>query len=376
LTLERGPRTVVVAGDRAGRGARWLAEAGGWPLLAEPTSGARSGRNAVAAYRLLLGRPGLGGAVERVVVLGRPTLSRPVTALLVRDDVEVVLVADHPDDRGPGRPVGRVVGSVVPAWLAGRPEGWYREPADPWLRAWQVAGAAARKAVDGVLGTSGLSGPLVARELWACLGPHERLVVAASNAIRDLDLAGHPWPDDDPRAGDGGDGVVPPCDRVLANRGVSGIDGTLSTAVGVAAATGSPTRVLVGDLAFLHDLGGLAVPARERDVDVQVVVLDDDGGAIFGLLEHGEPARAASFERVFGTPHGADLAGLARGLGLPVTPVDDVGGLRAALAEPAPGLSVLHVPVRRDGLRALHERVRAAVAQQVDEAMADGAGAT
>lgn len=332
---------MVVAGDGAGRRARWLAEAGGWPLLAEPTSPARSGPNAVAAYRLVL--PHLAHLVERVVVLGRPTLSRQVTALLEREDVEIVVVGEHDHEPGPARAARRVVGDVV----VSRGE----EQAE-WLRTWQTAGSAARQAVDAVLDAGPLSGPLLARELWAALGDDERLVVAASNPVRDLDLAAHPWPD---------------CDtgrRVLANRGLSGIDGTISTAVGVALATGAPTRVLVGDLAFLHDLGALAVPASERaDLDLQVVVLDDDGGGIFALLEHGEPERAASFERVFGTPHGADLAALAAGFGVPVERVDDPAELRDALAKAPRGLSVLHVPVGRDNLRALHERLRNGVAR-------------
>lgn len=370
-TVERGPRTVVVAGDGATWQARWLAEAGGWPLLAEPTSGARSGPNAVAAYRLLLDHPALGGAVERVVVLGRPTLSRSVTSLLARADVELVVVSQHTGEPGPAAASRRVLGDLVPAWLEHAPKGWYREPVDPWLAAWQHAGTVAAQAVDTVLDSEGhLTGPLLARELWACLGEEERLVAAASNAIRDLDLAGHPWPDDDPGAGRDGRGVL--ADRVLANRGLSGIDGTLSTAVGVAVASRARTRVLVGDLAFLHDLGGLVVPAAERDLDLQVVVLDDDGGGIFGLLEHGEPQRAMSFERVFGTPHGADVAALARSLGLPVTRADDVAGLRAVFADPAPGLSVVHVPVGRTRLRALHARVRTAVEEAVQQAMADG----
>lgn len=374
--LAQGPRTVVVAGDGATWRARQLAESSGWPLLAEPTSGARGGPNAIAAYRLLLAHADLGGAVERVVVLGRPTLSRPVTAFLDRNDIEVVLIAGHDSDPGPARPLRRIVGDVELSELPGAAAGGSTvpgstEPADgtesssTWLRRWLGAGEAAQQALDGVLDAEGLCGPLLARKLWAALGDDEHLVVGASNAIRDLDLAARPRLHDTAEVPTFGT-------RVHANRGLSGIDGTLSTAVGVAAASGARTRVLVGDLAFLHDLGGLVVPAAERDLDVQVVVLDDDGGGIFSLLEHGEPARAGSFERVFGTPHGADLAALARGLGLPVTRVDHVAGLRAALADPGRGLSVVYVPVGRAGLRSLHGRLRTAVEHAVQQAMADG----
>ena len=169
-------------------------------------------------------------------------------------------------------------------------------------------------------------------------------MVASSNPVRDLDL------------------VAPPADgaRVLANRGLAGIDGTVSTAVGAAAASGRATRLLVGDLAALHDLGGLVVPAPERSrLRLQVVVLDDDGGGIFGLLEHAR--HPASFERVFGTPHGTDLVQAARGLGVPASRAagrDEVVATTGAVPQ---GISVLVVPADRSGLAPLHEELRAAV---------------
>ncbi|MFP5345790.1 MAG: 2-succinyl-5-enolpyruvyl-6-hydroxy-3-cyclohexene-1-carboxylic-acid synthase [Actinomycetes bacterium] len=383
--LPDGPRTVVVAGDGAGAAARWLAEARGWPLLAEPSSNARSGPNAVGPYRLLLDLEGLGRAVERTVVLGRPTLSRPVTRLLARPGVDVVLVASR-ERPGPGREVRRLAPPTAAAWSGSQPAQAPVRP-DDWLSRWLSAAKLAGQAVDDVLDSeaerAGLNGPLVAREVAAAAegtaraaararrshgkylcSPSDRfaspepfirraregsnLVAAASNAVRDLDLAAAPFGD--------------PFPRVLANRGVSGIDGTISTATGVALATDAPTRVLVGDLAFLHDLGGLAVPATERDrLRLQVVVPNDDGGGIFATLEHGEPGRARHFERVFGTPHGSDLAALCRGFDVPYERVDDVPSLRKALADVPRGLSLVEVPVDRSRLRSLHERIRRAV---------------
>ncbi|MFP5336643.1 MAG: 2-succinyl-5-enolpyruvyl-6-hydroxy-3-cyclohexene-1-carboxylic-acid synthase [Actinomycetes bacterium] len=343
-TLEQGPRTVVVAGAGAGDEARELAERAGWPLLAEPSSGARWGPNAVGPYRLLLDVEALGGRVERVVVLGRPTLSRPVTRLLGRPDVDVVQVVRHPDDPGPARTTRRVVGGVTAA-----------EHGDgEWLDAWRTAGAAAAAAVDDVLGDR-LVGPLVAREVAAATAADDVLVAAASNAVRDLDLAARPWP---------------AARRVVANRGLSGIDGTLSTASGVALASRAVVRALVGDLAFLHDVGGLVLGPGEPEPSLQVVVLNDDGGAIFGLLEHGEPRFASVVERVFATPHGADLAALSRGLGVDYRAVRDLEELRAALAAPPPGRSVVEVRADRSGLRALHDRIRRAAT------VAAGAGPT
>jgi len=364
--LQGEARTVVVAGDapaHLGALARALAERSGWPLLAEPSSGARGGPNAVGPYRLLLAEPGLGGAVERVVAVGRPTLSRPVTALLARDDVALVHLVAHADEPGPGpaRSAHRVV--VPPAASAEHLLAGTRGD-DAWLTAWQRAGTAARAAADRVLDAEAdagrLTGPLVAREVAAAVGrrPGELLVAAASNAVRDLDLAAAPW------AGTGAAGVP----RVLAGRGLSGIDGTLSTATGAALAAGAPATVLVGDLALLHDANGLLLPPGEPAPDLRVVVLDDDGGGIFTGLEHGDPSapdRAAVFERLFGTPHGRDLVALAVALGATARRVTGADDLRAALAAPVRGREVLVVRADRADLRALHARVRAAVSEAV-----------
>ncbi len=335
-TLGQGPRTLVVAGAGAGSEARRLAEQAGWPLLAEPSSGAKGGPNRVGAYRLLLENPSLADDVERVVALGRPTLSRPVTRLLARDDVELVQVVEHADDVGPGREVRRVVGAVT------APRAHHE---DGWLRRWTEAGRHAEQAVDAVLeARTDLSGPWLAREIARATGPEDVLVVASSNPVRDLDL------------------VAPPPDgaRVLANRGLAGIDGTVSTAVGAAAASGRTTRLLVGDLAALHDLGGLVVPEPERSrLRLLVVVLDDDGGGIFGLLEHAR--HPLSFERVFGTPHGADLAQAARGLGVTASRAVDRAGVVASINTVPQGISLLVVPADRSALGPLHGDLQAAV---------------
>ncbi len=373
--LALGPRTVVVAGHGAGDRARELAETAGWPLLAEPSSGARSGPSAVPAYRLLLGgaAPGLAGAIERVVAFGRPTLSRPVSALLARPDVELVQVVDHPDDPGPApRPGARRVSRVRPG--AG-------EEDVRWAREWALAGRAVARAVARVEEARGetadeageqptgdgrrgedhrLTGLLVAREVAAATGRGDVLVAAASNAVRDLDIAAAPW-QRHPLA-------------VLSNRGVSGIDGTVSTAAGAALATGAPTRVLCGDLAFLHDLNALLLPRAELRPRVQVVVLDDDGGGIFAGLEHGEPARAQAFERLFGTPHGSDVAALAAGYGAAYEEVGTVERLRAVLSAVPSGISVVHVRARRDDRRARSSAL--AVAARAATASADDPGAS
>jgi 2-succinyl-5-enolpyruvyl-6-hydroxy-3-cyclohexene-1-carboxylate synthase len=360
-----GVPTVLVAGDGAGPAARRLAEVNGWPLLAEPSSGARGGSHAIAAYRLLLAHPELGGAVRRVVVLGRPTLSRPVQQLLGRPDVEVVVIAprgrDWPD-------AARNAQDVLLEPPARMRQGRMPAPAG-WLDRWRAADAAAGAAIDGVLdgldvgrrsrsGTR-VTGPALARVVAQVSGPADALVVGSSNPVRDLDLVAR-W-DTSP--------------VVLANRGLAGIDGMVSTAVG--AALGLPdrrVRALLGDLTFLHDVGGLLRGPLEAQVHLQLVVANDDGGSIFATLEPGEPDRAEVFERVFGTPHGADLAALCAGYGVRHTRVSDVDGLLPALAAPGPGLSVVEVRVDRLGRRALGERIAAQVADAVGGALSGPTG--
>ncbi|MCK6209803.1 2-succinyl-5-enolpyruvyl-6-hydroxy-3-cyclohexene-1-carboxylic-acid synthase [Georgenia sp. EYE_87] len=354
--LRPGPRTVVVAGDGAGPAARELAERAGWPLLAEPTSGSRSGTSAIGPYRLLLADPALGGAVERVVVLGHPTLSRPVSTLLARRDVEVVVVAP----RGPWTDVAgvasRVVGAVA---FSGQTE-------TTWMERWRRAADAAEEVIGRAL-ADGFDGLYVARAVAgaAVAGAAgsagagvsgaagvSTLVVGSSNTVRDLDLVALPW-----RPGE--------APHTVANRGLAGIDGTVATASGLALGTGRPVRAVMGDLTFLHDAGALARGRLEAEVDLQIVVLNDSGGGIFATLEHGAPDRAGEFERIFGTPQDVDLASLAAAYGarygLARTPAE----LDDALRAPVRGRSVVEVPVDRRGLR---ER-RAALAADVRHAV-------
>lgn len=410
--LPDGPRTVVLAGDGAGLIAAQVAAGGGWPLLAEPSSGARLRPLAIGPYRLLLDHPDLGGAIERVLVFGRPTLSRPVSRLLARDDVEVVVVSTRPDWTDAAARAALVVPAVRSvrerpddsarafgeyrdgvAWdgvgcsdVAGRDD---RARAD-WLERWLVAGRVAVDTVDAVLaaddaagdGRCQLTGPVLAREVAAALGPGEALVAGSSNAVRDLDLAAHAFPATAPAPVSVS---LSEARTVLANRGLAGIDGTLSTACGVALARAAdgrpvPVRVLVGDLSFLHDATGLLSGPWERRPQVQVVLLDDGGGGIFGLLEPGGRAvrsagDAAVFERVFATPSGADLPALCAAVGAAYTAIgeqDGLEGLREALAKPGDGVSVVHVRVDRSARRAQAQVISDAVRSAVDAALRGG----
>lgn len=335
-------RTVVVAGDGAGEIAALFAQRAGLPLLAEPSSNARFGPNAIGAYRLLLEE--LGPEVERVVVFGRPTLSRPVAALLARRDVEKALYVPRPVNWfTPGRRPETVITDLAALFdFAGA-------GAPGWLRRWQDASAAAMAAVSALLEAEHeLTGLHVADLVWDHADGN--LVLGSSNTIRDMDLVAAPdWH---------------PLD-VYANRGLAGIDGTISTATGIALANGIPTRLLLGDLTFLHDAGALLLGTGEPEPDLQIVVLNDSGGGIFSLLEHGELGEreeyGAAVERFFGTPHTANLAALAAGYGVPHRLVHSVDELDAALDAPVSGRSIIEVPVQRSSLRDLHARVKDAV---------------
>jgi 2-succinyl-5-enolpyruvyl-6-hydroxy-3-cyclohexene-1-carboxylate synthase len=340
VELDRGVRTVVVAGDDAKQPARVLAEDAGWPLLAEPSSGSRNGTTALTAYRLLLGHSPLAGQIERVVSFGHATLSRPVTQLLSRTDLEILHVGDQSTFPVPAGPNVRFVESLEAAGHA--------DPA--WLDSWRKADETATAAIDGLL--DGTTPYDVARIVNAAVPPEGLLFVGSSNPIRDLDLVARPYTVGERRL-------------VIANRGLAGIDGTLSSAIGATLArTSSRSIAYVGDLTFLHGSNGLLIGPDEPRPDLTIVVASDDGGSIFATLEQGAPEYAASFERVFATPTGASIAGLCSGYGIPhrlVPPTE----LAAALDEPATGIRVLEVPldrlVRPALTAAIDEAVRAAV---------------
>lgn len=340
LTVPGGSATVVVAGDDAGPAARLLAEAGGWPLLAEPSSGARRGANALRCYRLLL-ESDLARRIDRVVVLGVPTLSRPVQRLLARPEVEVV--ARRPRGRWTDRPHPVTLEHDGPIRV--EPGG----AGGDWLARWQALDAEVSARLDALLEAEpGLTPHAVAAAVDAAVPPQGLLVVGASNPARDLDLMARSSPVGERR-------------MVLANRGLAGIDGTLSTAIGAALGRPHSSRALayVGDVTFLHDLTGLVIGPAEARPDLRIVVANDDGGSIFATLEQGDPRYADAFEKAFGTPHGADLGALCRGLGVAHTEVSDGPSLAAALAAPHRGIDVVEARIRRDDRRALDERIRA-----------------
>ncbi|MGD9527187.1 2-succinyl-5-enolpyruvyl-6-hydroxy-3-cyclohexene-1-carboxylate synthase [Pseudonocardia sp.] len=273
----------------------------------------------------------------QVVVAGRPTLHRAVQRLLADPEVAVYAL-DGPAPWADVAGTVRAVGSLPPL-----------QPPDEWLAGWEAADKAAAAALDAALDDPVAPGGLrLARALVAALPTGALLTLGSSNPVRDVSLAAVPRP-----------GLT-----VLANRGVAGIDGTVSTACGAALAHDGPAYALLGDLTLLHDTTGLLSGPEEPRPDVTLVVLNDRGGGIFGLLEQGAPEHADAFERVFGTPHDVDLGVLCDAFGVTHRACTDLTELPEALA-PAPGVRLVEVRGERARLRAGHAALRAAVAAAV-----------
>jgi 2-succinyl-5-enolpyruvyl-6-hydroxy-3-cyclohexene-1-carboxylate synthase len=380
LELRWAERGVVVCGDGDYDAAALteLAERAGWPVLAEPSSGARRGPNALTGYQYLLASPEFMAAHRPDVIIsaGRPGLTRPQSALLGLARVTAagtaavrhVVVASGPGMwADPRRAATDAATSVrlagVPATLPAR-----------WLGAWRRADAAATAAAGGALDAAGraappggleLSEPEVARELVAALPENAVLWCGNSLSVRDIDLLMPPRADT----------------RVIASRGASGIDGTFSTAAGAALAhaadhAGAVAFALIGDLSLLHDAPGLAIGPAEPLPDLCVVVVNNDGGGIFEGLEParfkdgGAAGRPSVFERVFGTAHGASVERLAAAFGIPYTLAERPGDLAKAMASAVPGTGPRIIEARTG--RAANADLRAAMRDAAVRAIATG----
>ena len=396
LGLDPARRGVIVVGDnddaQLAHYAAVLAHAWGWPLLAEPTSLVRTNANAVAAYSALLaggdGSAGGDGAqlsqeIEQLLVVGHPTLTRPISALLARADIYQVVLTNRarwsdvcgraayvttleqalsslntPDvsagaEAGTDADAGgdasasaaaeasaRVGGSVGAEAGAGVGK---NAPSPLWLQRWLQAGQQQLNA------TSVTKAAQMALTTWQATSQYKShsqstaihsdslensvtLMAASSMTIRYLD-AGLP----------AGKQLKKMPGPVVANRGLAGIDGTISTAVGLAWASGQPVRVIIGDLAAAHDLTGLVKAVTETEVDLQVIVLDDHGGKIFSGLEYGASELSNYFPRFFTTAQQVDFAQAAAAFGAHVDVIDDVDGLQSLLSKPIAGRSLVHV---------------------------------
>jgi 2-succinyl-5-enolpyruvyl-6-hydroxy-3-cyclohexene-1-carboxylate synthase len=343
VTLEPSPGTVVVAGTGAGEDAERIAHELGAPLLAEVASGAHFGPNLVVAYRELLDAANFGDRVNRVIVFGHPTLSREVPILIQRERVQTLVVRGRAaDDYNPGRRVTQFVDAITVVGAS----------ADrAWLGRWVTASRALIESVDiapdvtagaRAYAESELAAvrvPVTRRHLveavWRATWPHDRLVLGASRLIREADKV-----------------LTGKRVAVHANRGLAGIDGTISTGIGIALSSqsedGAPgtTRVLVGDLTFLHDAGALLFGEGEERPRIQVIVGNDGGGTIFDGLEVGQQGGSA-FDRVLLTRQQASVEALAGAYGWDYLRVDTRGQLDQAMTA-CTRPTIIEVPLPRE----------------------------
>jgi 2-succinyl-5-enolpyruvyl-6-hydroxy-3-cyclohexene-1-carboxylate synthase len=332
LDIDLSADTVVVAGHGAGAHPNLAA----LPTVAEPT--APPAANPLHPLALPLLHP------QQVIMLGRPTLHRPVSALLADPSVPVYALTTGPrwpDVSGNSQATG------TRAVTAG-------EPSPAWLHRCAELHRHAIAAVRGQLKAHPLTTGLhVAAAVADALRPGDQLVLGASNPVRDAALVG----------------LNPHGIQVRSNRGVAGIDGTVSTAIGAALAheraagrgTSPRTIALIGDLTFVHDSSGLLIGPTEPVPDqLNIVVSNDNGGGIFELLEQGDPRFSDVSSRIFGTPHDVDVGALCRAYHVESRQIE-VDQLGDALDEPGSGLRVLEVKADRSSLRQLHAAIKAAL---------------
>lgn len=295
--------TVVVAGAGAGDDAIELAEAFGWPLFAEPSSGARAGSNAILKYRSLLDEQiELTREIKRVIVLGKPTLGRAVIRLMFSPEVEVVVVRSNTMGHfDVARRAAHVVDEIT-----------LDDEVDfEWLERWRLADAQHTAESSDQLDRRAL-----VEAVWAATAGADQLVLGASRMIREADV----W-------------APAKAIRVFSNRGLAGIDGTVATATGIALVEREgTTRALMGDLTLLHDAGSLAIDKHDGDLNLQVIVANDNGGTIFNSLEMAQSLPAEMFGRLFQTPQQVDLWALAQAYGWQYLRVESRGQLDEALA--------------------------------------------
>lgn len=339
-----GRRGVIIAGEgTSDPGALvMLARRLGWPLLADHQSGARRPDEAIIHFDSLLRHAPFGDARQPQVILrfGRPLASKALSQWLAAGDAEVIVATDRGRWTDPERIAALIVGehglaSALIERLA--PD---MQPSDE-RQIWRGADASAAEAIADVIAElPHRSDPQIAREVTASVEAGGALVLASSMPVRDVEWFATGRSDIE----------------VYANRGANGIDGTISTAIGMALSR-VPTTLLIGDVAFLHDSTAL-IALTDREIDLTIVVVDNDGGAIFGFLPQHELLSDARFEQLFGTPHSTDISALAGAHGLaahPWDPAERSGG----------GLRFVHLKSDRSQNLADHQALHDAVARSL-----------
>jgi 2-succinyl-5-enolpyruvyl-6-hydroxy-3-cyclohexene-1-carboxylate synthase len=321
--IEVSPRGIFLIGDNSDiesvEEINLISQEIGWPILWEPTANAHMFENSISHGVVLL-QSGLAPKVDVVVTLGTVGLSRAVLGLLKSVPIHLAI---HSATSGPDLPdpvsSAHEIFECVPKLETTIDSNW--------LSQWQLLDSNASTAISATFAPDTLSGPSAAQFVWQLAGNDDQLFVAASWPVRHLEAYAAKR-----------NGL-----QVFGNRGANGIDGLISTAIGIGIGTGKRTVLLMGDVAFLHDLGGLNLGEGQEQPNLTVVVLDNNGSGIFSQLEQGADLYQEHYEKVFGTPHGKDLWVIAESLGIPAKQVSTKTELKFALEsfEKAPGIKVI-----------------------------------
>ena len=353
-------RGIVLAGrherdDGFGDAVARFAERVGYPLLADPLSGARHGPAAIARYDLLLRDERFTARLRPDLVLrvGDLPTSKPLRAWLASQPPGVAQIAFDPEGAWQD-PAATLAGSFAtdPVPVLDSVSTPYGPVDSDWLAAWRAADDAASEAIENELSDDELSEPLVAARLADWLPPQATLFVASSMPVRDVELFF------------GAHELAP---RVLSNRGANGIDGTVSSAFGAAAALDGPVVLLIGDVALAHDIGGLLAASRLQ-LALTIVLLNNDGGGIFHFLP--VAGETDAFEEHVATPHGLDFERAASLYDCDYGRPETAEQLREAIEQSvgARRTTIIEVRTDREQNLALHRRIAAAVNQPAAEA--------
>ena len=331
-----------------------LAETLGWPIIADPRSGTRvPNKLVVAGADAILRDEDFSKRLRPDVVLRFGTLpaSKVVNSWLSGSGANQVVITTTPSLTDPDRQCSLHIVSDIDELCAGlvsvHSKEFVRKRSLSWLDKWVAAEDSAQKAINAALADEpGLTEPGVARAIYALVPEASHLVVSSSMPIRDVEWFGAPR-----------NGL-----RVHANRGANGIDGVVSTAVGVALATRQPTTLLIGDIALLHDVNGL-INLASRKIDLRIVVIDNNGGGIFSFLPQAQTLDEAKFEKIFGTPHDANIKMLAQAHQINTHELTNISDLAEVLSQRGPWLARV-VTDRQENVK-VHERINQMVASNL-----------
>jgi len=331
-----------------------LAQTLSWPVLADPRSGARvPSKFVVAAADSILRDEDFAKKLQPQVVLRFGTLpaSKVVNSWLASSGAKQIVITTTPTLADPDQLCAlHIVGEIdelCAELVSARTNGQNKRDDFSWLDLWDTAETSAQKSINAALADEpGLSEPGVARALYGLLPEASNLVVSSSMPIRDVEWFAAP------RTGL----------RVHANRGANGIDGVVSTAVGIALATRQPTTLLIGDIALLHDVNGL-IGLVSREIDLRIVVIDNNGGGIFSFLPQAQNLESTKFEKIFGTPHGVNLKMVAQAHQIDTHEVANMSDFAEVLSQRGPWLARV-VTDRQENVK-VHERINQMVASNL-----------